>query len=310
MKSLSRRAHQRHRLNRVWDFAYSHIADELDLDKFADIASLSKFHFARVFNEHFRESPIQFLWRIRLERAARNLIYQPNESITQIALDAGFSNPQSFSQVFQKRFHISPRAFKKYNSVATRNHSQRQRPEAIVDWPAIEVPQMEWAELPVRIEVRPEYRVAYIRHIGPYIGEHCRIPKTHRLLEDWARKHNLLNDNTVGISLCPDHSAFTPSNHCIYDAGIAVPDDFPEDEIVSIQTIPGGTYAVLKVKCEAEKMEYVWEWLTSVWLPSSGKTREVVPSYEYYLPTHNQSIDPQNGVELCIKLKPKRIYIP
>ncbi len=304
MKSLSRRAHQRNSINRACNFAYAHIAEELDLDRLADVACLSKFHFARVFNKHFGEPPIQFLQRIRLERAARNLIYQPNKPITQIALDTGFSNPQSFSQVFKKRFRVSPRPFKQYNTVMKRSHAIHQYPDAVVDWPKIEFPELEWAELPVRIEVRPEYRVAYIRHLGPYNGVHCRIIETYQLLENWARTRNLLNEDTASLSVCPDHSAFTPFKYCIYDAGIVVPDGFPEDEVVSIQTIPSGTYAVLKVKCTDENIEDVWEWLTSVWLPSSGHILSTLPAYEYYPPTPKQYICPQNGVELCLRLKP------
>lgn len=82
-----------------------------------------------------------------------------------------------------------------------------------------------------------------------------------------------------------------------------MPDGFPEDDVVSIQTIPAGVYAVLKVACDSALMGNVWEWLTSVWLPQSGRTREVLPCYEFYPPAPGGPIGSENGVGLCMRLK-------
>lgn len=300
MESLTQYASQRHRLNRVVNHAYSHSANPFDVEKLADIACMSKFHFSRSFAAYFRETPMQFLWRIRVEHAARNLLYLPQQSITEIAMDAGFSSPQVFSNIFKKRFQISPRMLKQFGR---QRHSQLQQFDGIARWPKAEAVNHDWMELPVRIEQRPEYRIAYLRHLGPYTGKSCKIPETYKLLYKWARGRDLITDNTAGISMCPDHSAFTPQMRCVYDAGIVVSGDFCEDDIVSVQTIPGGTYAVLGAKCEDRHMEQVWEWLTSCWLPASGKTREVLPSYEYYPPAPGRGISAANGVELCIRLK-------
>ena len=155
----------------------------------------------------------------------------------------------------------------------------------------------------VRVETRPAYRVAYLRHIGPYSGKHCHVTATHRALEAWARSRDLWRDDAAIIGLCPDHSAFTPPGLCLYDACFPVPEGLREDEAVSIQTIPAGLYAVLRVTCPSARMDNVWEWLTSVWLPASGRTREVLPCYEYYPPAPGKSVGPENGVELCMRLK-------
>lgn len=301
MSTLSRTSLQRHRVNRVVNHVYEHTTDVLDLARLADVACLSKFHFARVFSAHLGETPLQFVWRVRLERAARNLLYLPEQSITQVALDAGFSSPQSFSGAFQYRYRISPRYFRSQRTSAQTNTDRRAQSEIDLRWPHVQCPRPE--HLLLNIQARPRYRVAYIRHIGPYAGKQCKISKVYERLEGWARLRGLWHETSAAIGLCPDHSAFTPREMCLYDASLIVPDAVPEDDVVSVQTVPAGTYAVLKVKCRAAQMDNIWEWFTSIRLPSSGLAREVLPCYEYYPPAAGGSISPENGVELCVRLR-------
>ncbi|MEM7226067.1 MAG: helix-turn-helix domain-containing protein, partial [Pseudomonadota bacterium] len=109
---MQRQSAQRHRVNRVVNFAYENLAESLDLDQLAEVACLSKYHFLRVFSRYQRESPVQFLWRLRLERAARSLVIRQESSITDIALDCGFSCSQTFSRAFRRQFGIAPRALR------------------------------------------------------------------------------------------------------------------------------------------------------------------------------------------------------
>ena len=176
-------------------------------------------------------------------------------------------------------------------------------PGAPGDIPVAPSPLPDWVQEPVVVESRPQYRIAYIRHIGPYFGNTCRIPEALTRIERWAKVRGLWTGNEGAVGMCPDNSLITPPGLCVYDAGICIPDGVSEDDTVSIRTIPAGRYAVLRAKCQSREMENVWGWLTSVWFPASGLVREIVPSYEYYRTVPGQPISPENGVELCVRLR-------
>lgn len=80
---MNRQAATRHRVNRVINFVHANLDRPLGLDGLAAVACLSKFHFTRVFQAHCRETPFRYLWRVRLERAARRLVYDAEASVTE-----------------------------------------------------------------------------------------------------------------------------------------------------------------------------------------------------------------------------------
>jgi AraC family L-rhamnose operon regulatory protein RhaS len=57
-------------------------------------------------------TPLHYLNHCRLETARRILLEQPSRSVTQVALDCGFSTPQYFATVFGRRFGSAPREFR------------------------------------------------------------------------------------------------------------------------------------------------------------------------------------------------------
>jgi AraC-like DNA-binding protein len=77
----------------------------------ARVATLSPFHFQRMFKLAFGQTPMQFLQQTRLE-AARRLLAHTGDGITAICFAVGFESPGSFSWLFRKRFGVSPRAFR------------------------------------------------------------------------------------------------------------------------------------------------------------------------------------------------------
>jgi len=66
-------------------------------------------------------------------------------------------------------------------------------------------------------------------------------------LERWARARGLWHGVDAVIGVCPDNWKLTPAECCIYDACLPVADDVEEDDIVSVQEIPAGLYAVMTI---------------------------------------------------------------
>ena len=85
------------RLLRVVEHIHSAQPQELSLDHLADIAAMSRFHFHRVFHAVTGETAAQATRRIRLDRAAMQLV-QDCCPIGQIAADAGYATVPAFSR--------------------------------------------------------------------------------------------------------------------------------------------------------------------------------------------------------------------
>jgi len=99
------------RLYRGRDFLLSCYDRPLTVAAAARVATLSPFHFQRMFKLAFGQTPMQFLQQTRLE-AARRLLAHTGDGITAICFAVGFESPGSFSWLFRKRFGVSPRAFR------------------------------------------------------------------------------------------------------------------------------------------------------------------------------------------------------
>jgi len=84
---------------------------EVDLERAARVASLSPYHFLRVFGNVLDVTPHQYLVRSRLRRAAR-LLPDAERSITAIALEVGFADLSNFVRTFHRAAGVSPRAFR------------------------------------------------------------------------------------------------------------------------------------------------------------------------------------------------------
>ena len=100
------------RLCTVLDYIDRHIADELTLDSVAAVANFSKFHFERIFKAYMNESFYQYLQRRRVERVER-LLVNPEWTITDAAMEAGFASITAFNRVFKKIKKCTPSEFKK-----------------------------------------------------------------------------------------------------------------------------------------------------------------------------------------------------
>lgn len=289
MQSISA---QRHRINRVINFVRSHSADALDLNALADVACLSKFHFSRTFDACLNETPIEHLWRVRTENAARSLAFARDKSITDIAMDCGFSSSQTFSRGFRQRFGMSPKTFKETNKWldTSWNRCSDQYP--------IHEPYS-----PITIENRPAYRVAYIRHIGPYCDVNGSMTTVFKMLIQWAKTMGIWASSDGIIGVCPDNKDLTPIHRCVYDVSIPVPDGIVEDDVVSIQTVPAGTYAVMDFQGNTLDVYAAWEWLITAGLAKTGTYYGLLSSYEYYPKSSEQLVGPASGLKLCQRIE-------
>lgn len=103
----------RSRINRVMDYIDIHLDQPLELKSIAEIANFSPFHFHRIFTFLIGETPIDYIQRLRIEKAACRLRENMDISISEIADSCGFCTVSLFSRVFKKFFGLTPSQFRK-----------------------------------------------------------------------------------------------------------------------------------------------------------------------------------------------------
>ncbi len=82
---------------------------------FAALAGHSPEHVAREVHRHLNTTPTELLNRARLDQAATRLA-TTQEKIINIALDTGFNQLGHFYRQFQKRHHLTPRAYRLHHT--------------------------------------------------------------------------------------------------------------------------------------------------------------------------------------------------
>lgn len=86
---------------------------KISLEQIAHNMYLSPVYISKIFKEETGESPINYLIKIRLEKASDILLKSDNRSIKSIANQVGYEDVYHFSKLFKKYYGISPLYYRK-----------------------------------------------------------------------------------------------------------------------------------------------------------------------------------------------------
>lgn len=102
------------KLNIVLDFIDLNYTEDLSLDALADMVGFSKYHFSRLFTEYTGHSFCDYI-NLRRIKAAESLLTNDDLSITEIAMQSGFSSIATFNRLFKSFKGCSPSEFRNLN---------------------------------------------------------------------------------------------------------------------------------------------------------------------------------------------------
>ena len=83
-----------------------------NLGQIASACHVDPAYLCRLFRRYDRQSPYQYLMRLKMGLAARQL-QDPNTLVKQLAFELGFADPFHFSRAFKKVFGLSPQDFRR-----------------------------------------------------------------------------------------------------------------------------------------------------------------------------------------------------
>lgn len=99
------------KFNLIFHYIDINLTEDITLDKIADIAGFSKFHFSRLFKQFTNMSFYDYLNQKRV-KTAESLLLNPNLTIIDVAMQSGFSSISTFNRVFKMVKECTPTEFK------------------------------------------------------------------------------------------------------------------------------------------------------------------------------------------------------
>ena len=102
------------RLNASLNFINANYMNDISVEDAARSAGFSKFHFSRLFKQFTEQTFCGYLNQRRIN-AAETLLLNPRLSVTDVALQSGFSSLSTFNRTFRTLKSCTPSEFKAYH---------------------------------------------------------------------------------------------------------------------------------------------------------------------------------------------------
>jgi AraC family transcriptional regulator len=286
------------RINRVIDHLRGNLDRQVKLEELAKVACFSEFHFHRIFSAVSGETLNNFTNRLRLEKAARLLRYS-GHSLTDIALDCGFSSSATFSRAFRSGYDTSPSQFRKSGGEIKKSKICKELfsvQEYLLPMSAEE----KRAAFPVRLIDVPEWQVAYIRVTNAF--EMHRVLAALKTMIEWAKSQNIFSQGILfGMSVDDPH--VTPKHLYRYEVCLASSSPFECIEGISKLKMPAMRYAATKVSGDIRTVTTATDYLIRGWLINSDYEPEHAPGLEIFLDKENAMDWSHFELELCIPVR-------
>jgi AraC family transcriptional regulator len=318
---MSTRKVYEHKINRVLLHICKDPGQDFSIDSLCRLAGFSRFHFLRLFKSLTGETVGEYIKRMRLEKAAYQLIYNPESPITSIALDLAFSSSQNFAKAFKGYFGISPSQYRSenigkamvphissqnstvgnINSTSGKEFSTQHHYLDFIEGSPFELSPNKNIRIDVQIKEISEFKAATIfkqknynsRDISQGIDE----------LLEWAKPLGLISEDSTVFSVFFDNAAVTPEDKQRFAAALKIPDNIPEGIKVNQETFGGGKYAVYHAEIDNFDFYSHWNLFLRDWFPDSGYEPADGPSMEFYRSLMNYKEDSPLLVDICIPVK-------
>ena len=297
------------RINRVMDYIDENLAENLSLDQLAAIANFSKYHFHRIFYAETGETLFKFIQRLRVERAALLLCSQKRKSITEIAMDVGFSGPAAFAKAFRGIYGVSASAWRNgaFRNLGKTESNTGKAPDtsSVYNDGQRGRNRMGIENLSTAVIALKTLSVAYIRHTGRYQGDEELFQRLFTRLYSWAGPRDLLEvPGRRDIVVYHDSPGLTDDTKLRISVGMTVPRGTEVSGEIGHMEIPGGKYVVARFKPGPREYGSAWTWVFGEWMPSSGWQPADSLSFEMYDPDVKPDEEGRCIVDICVPVQP------
>jgi AraC family transcriptional regulator len=96
----------------ITEYMDSHLNEKITISALAALVNLTRFHFMRAFKQTAGVPPLQYMIRLRVDRA-KELLAERQTSVTEIAGRTGFGSPILMSRAFRRVLGTTPSALRR-----------------------------------------------------------------------------------------------------------------------------------------------------------------------------------------------------
>jgi AraC family transcriptional regulator len=266
-------------IQRTLDYIEENLHERMTLERLAELACFSPFHFHRVFHFLVGEAVMDYVRKRRLTHAALRLL-NSDEKVIDIALDLGFQYQESFNRAFKKFYGVSPRQYRITNSIPKYLHQK-----AYLNMNR----STGGLSMEMKLVTKPAFHIiGYDLKTRNTDGENNReIPKfwQHYMQNNLGAKiPNPLNKNEE-LGLCTDYN--TATGEFVYMIGMEVAEGTAVPEGMSYRSFPEMEYAVFTTPKATDEnfpasIQSTWVEIFSNWFPDSGYEHDGTVEFELY----------------------------
>lgn len=277
-------------INQALNYIYQNLDKNLTVEEIADQCCFSKYYFNRVFKLIVGENIYSFIKRMKLENAAFKLRTSKNRTITDIAIEIGYS-PSNFASAFKQYFGLSASEYRKNGApfkdsfAVVFDHIHKLKKNESI-----------FAEIDAKMQIKKlEGRnLVYKRVICNYTRD---LKGAWTIFCEEMKEQNLLDKDFQFIGISYDDPLIADEDRCIYDMCMVV------DQVsgINVQRIESGMYACYEFYDKLDQLILVFNEIFALWLPFCKYELEDRPSLEIY----QTGLDEKGNIhiEICIPIK-------
>lgn len=275
------------RINKVIDYIDAHYDSAFSLKELSEVACFSEYHFQRIFSAFMGESPLKYINRRRIEKSMHALFYT-SKSITEIALDSGFSSSANYAKTFKKYCAVSPKK--------CRNLGEAEFCELLKMKPASI---MEDFEYKVEIEKIDDLTVAYATSWGEY---NLEIPLAWFRLFSWAGKKRFLLPDTIKLGIAYDNPNVCASEKLRYEACVSVTHGTVGKGGIRVKKLKGGLYATVLYDGKYSGLQSFFDSFFINWFQHSPYQLDDRPALQIHVSKNNTLNQKSAKLKICIPI--------
>ena len=271
------------RLRRVTAHIHDHLDEDLDMDRLAEVACMSPYHWHRIYRAVHGETPVMTVRRLRLQAAA-NALARTDRLIREIARESRYPNLQSFTRTFKAAYGLPPAEYRRSGGHAALRTAMTMGDPAMYD---------------VTFRDMKPVEAVGIDHRGAYTS----IGKAFETLGGLMYSRNLFGPGQKMYGVYYDDPESVPESELRSTAAFGpVPEGAKLDLPLRPLEIAGGRYAVLTHKGPYAELALAYQWLYRTWLASQNLEIRNEPALEIYLNTPREAAPQDLMTEICIPI--------
>lgn len=278
------------RFNEAIDYMESNLTERIDMERAAQLAACSQYHFQRMFS-YIAGIPLsEYLRRRKMTAAAFELI-SADTKIIELALKYGYESPTAFNRAFQSVHGISPSAARaegiKLTAFPRIIFTLSVKGETAMNYKIEKKEAFRIVGAKATFNMDIEESMAKVPVFWQEVIQKGKIPDIMACMDPKGPA------GLLGVSICGRGELF--------DYYVAVKSDFPETDGLESYLIPETTWAVFEcIGPMPEAMQTLQKRIVTEWLPTSGWEYADAPDIEVYFEGDQKALNYRSEVWMPI----------